>query len=99
MNIEPFFLGVAKIAITIAGFVGVVAALRHKREEEWKLNELYGVKLMIEHSLAAVLAGLLPSVLLVAFADESVVWIVSSALLAAFFLGSSAESVGSRQGG
>ena len=84
MSGESFFLDVAKIAITIAGFVGVVAALRHQRDEEWKHNELYGVKLMIEHSLAAVLAGLLPSVLSLAFADEATVWRLCSALLAAF---------------
>jgi hypothetical protein len=84
MSGDAYFLDVSKIAVTIAGFVGVVGALRHKRDEEWKLNEVYGMKLMIEHSLAAVLVGLLPSVAGFAFDDQPAVWVLCSVALALF---------------
>lgn len=56
MTGESFFLDIAKISITIAGFAGVVGALRHPREKNWKPNEIYGLKLMLEHSLVGVIA-------------------------------------------
>ena len=83
---ESLFLDIAKISITIAGFTGVVAAVRHPRDIPWKANEVNGLKLMIEHSLAAVLFGLLPSLTYLYKPDEGWDWLVSSVILAAFFL-------------
>jgi hypothetical protein len=45
----------------ITGFGGVIAALRHPRDVGWKANEIAGLKLMLEHSVFAVVAGLLPA--------------------------------------
>ena len=84
MTSESFFLDIAKIAITIAGFGGVIAALRHPRDQGWEANEVAGLKLILEHSFAAVASGLLPSVLYLYFSDEPEVWLVSSSLLALF---------------
>ncbi len=84
MTGEAFFLDVAKISITIAGFAGVIGALRYLLNVGWKLNEIAGLKLMLEHSFFAVVAGLLPSVLFLSFADEPTVWLWSSTLLALF---------------
>ena len=85
MTAESFFLDVAKISITVAGFAGVIGALRHTRDLAWKPNEVNGLKLMLDHSVVGVVVGLLPSVLSLCFADEQTVWVSLSALLAFFF--------------
>ena len=85
MTNEPLFLDVAKIAATLVGFVGVVVALRHPRNEGWTRAEVNGTKLMLEHGFAAILLGVSPSVLGQHFPKEAEVWQCCSAVLAVFF--------------
>ncbi|MGH8499025.1 MAG: hypothetical protein ACRERV_09500 [Methylococcales bacterium] len=81
---EAFFLDVAKIAITIAGFFGVVAALGLPHERGWEPSDIGGLKLMLEHSLGAVVAGLLPSGLSMYNQTEAPIWFFCSLLLCGF---------------
>ncbi|MCI0563288.1 MAG: hypothetical protein MN733_32830 [Nitrososphaera sp.] len=80
---EAFFLDIAKIAITIAGFFGVVAALRHPHEKNWGPSDIGGFKLMLENSLGAVVAGLMPSGLSM-YQTEPLSWLWCSFLLCVF---------------
>lgn len=84
MTGESFFLDIAKVSITMAGFAGVIGALRHPKDRGWEANEIAGIKLMLEHSLAAVVLGLLPLVFYLYSSDEPMVWLLSSSLLTVF---------------
>jgi hypothetical protein len=84
MTGEGFFLDIAKIAVTVVGFAGVVAALRHDREAPWSLNEIAGLRAMIGHGLAAVAFGLLPSFTSLFARDECTLWASCSFILGFF---------------
>jgi hypothetical protein len=86
MTTDAFFLDVAKISITVAGFAGVVGALRHPRDAVWKANEVNALKVILEHSLAGVVLGLVHSVLSLAVAAERTVWLWLSVFLAIVFV-------------
>jgi len=81
---EAALLDIAKVAIAVTGFTGVVVTFRHPREALWKANEVEGLKLLLWHSLGAVLFGLLPSIAYLRWSDQSLVWLGGSALLGAF---------------
>jgi len=86
MTGDGFFLDISKIAVTFAGFTSVVGALRHPRNDPWTPRELAGFKFMIEHSVAAILIGLLPFPIHSCFSDEATVWVACSAILAALLV-------------
>jgi hypothetical protein len=84
MTSEGFFLDIAKIAITIVGFAGVVSALRHDRDAPWSIIEIAGLRSMIGHGLASVGFGLLPSLASFLATDECMLWASCSLILALF---------------
>ena len=84
MTSEGFFLDIAKIAITVVGFSGVVSALRHDRGAPWSINEIAGLRSMIGHGLAAVGFGLLPSLASFFAPDECTLWASCSLILGLF---------------
>lgn len=85
MSNEGFFLDIAKISISIAGFAGVVGALRHTRDAPWKANEINGLKVILEFAIFGIVTGLLPTILGNSFQEESTSFIFLSTLLATVF--------------
>ena len=81
---EGYFFAIAAIAIAITGFVGVISALKNRIDDEWPLNEFYGVKLILEHSIGGVFLALLPPLLAMSISAPSVVWSTASAALGTF---------------
>ncbi len=85
MVLEKFFSDIAVLSVTLAGFGAVVGALREPRQP-WKPNELAGIKLIVEHSLAGVTLGLLPTLLTLFFAKDATIWALLSIILASFLI-------------
>jgi hypothetical protein len=83
---ESLFLGVAQIGAAIAGFGGVIAALRQPKDRAWTKVEAFALCTLVEYSLAAVVIGLLPSLLSLYVSDQTLVWSWASSLLVFFLL-------------
>ena len=87
MTAEPFFLAIASIGMSLTGFVTIVAVfLKHSEKREWLPQDVAGLQLMVEHSLAAVLFGLLPSATSLLIHNECIMWRSVSAVLALVLL-------------
>ena len=85
LNAEPLLLTIAKIGVALAGFASVVAAIR-PRDQNWTLQDVAGLKLMLEHFLAAILFGMVPSGLHLLQPDEGTLWATASLFLGIFLL-------------
>ena len=87
MTGELFFLTIASVGMSLTGFVTIVAVfLSHSEKREWLPQDVAGLQLMVEHSLAAVLFGLLPSATSLLIHNEHILWRSVSAALALMFL-------------
>ncbi len=82
---ESLFLDVAKLGISMAGFVSVVAALRRGTNDGWEKKDICGLRLVVEFSLFAVVASLFPS-LYKPEMKETEIWVRMSLLLGSFML-------------
>lgn len=80
---EAFFLNLSLLGLTLAGFVGLTAAL-HCAGRTWLPQEIVGIKLVLEFSLGASFFALLPILFSQSLRDTALVWRVCSILLALF---------------
>src|SRR5438552_17977121 len=84
---EAFFLTVAGIAMSFAGFAGLINALR-RRGESWAPIELYQLRIIVAHAITTLLGSLstMPFVELVG-RRQGVEWLGWAMLIAADALG------------
>ena len=87
MNAAAFLSAVVDIAIGIAGFAGIVAAIRQRKLSKWPPEQLILLQILFTASAAAAIAGLLPSFLMETGLSEQSVWRFSSAALLCWAVG------------
>src|SRR5437870_13902537 len=84
---EAFFLTVAGLAMSFAGFAGLMNALR-RRGETWEPMELYQLRIIVAYAITT----LFGSLLVVPFVEmlgqhDGVQWLGALMLIASFALG------------
>lgn len=75
-----FFLSVAGLALSVAGFAGIVSAFRN-REQGWTRTELWRLRAIPRLSITLVFLALLPFPLYALTGDEALVVRVASGLV------------------
>ncbi len=76
---------IAEIGVALAGFSGIVVALRQRSVESWSVPEVLRLRLMLYASVSALLFALLPFAPHHLGASPAVTWSASSLVLAALF--------------
>ena len=74
------------IAIGVAGFAGIVAAVRQRRLDHWPKDRVLLLQILFTASAASIVFGLLPPFLAEAGLRDDLVWKVSSAALTAWIV-------------
>lgn len=83
---EPALFILAEVAITLAGFSGVVVAFRLRGARAWSPYELRILWLLLTDSFLVVFFSLLPIPLNLAGWPHDAIWGVGSALLGTYFI-------------
>ncbi len=81
MSAESFLSSAIEISVALAGFAGIVAAIRNRDITHWGENEQLLLRMLLTASGVAVCFALLPAVLHEAGLPESVVWRAGSIVL------------------
>ena len=87
MNAASFLSSIIDIAIGVAGFAGIVAAVRQRRLSHWPIEQLLLLQILFTATAAAIVYALLPSFLVETGVSESLVWKISSAALLCWIVG------------
>jgi len=87
-----FFLSIAALGVSVAGFAGLVTAFR-QRDQGWTRPELWRLRTIARLSFTLVFLALLPFPLFSLTADEALVIRLVSGLIVVLYLG---EIVGPR---
>ena len=95
MDNPNFLYAIAGVSMSMAGFTGIVAALR--RADAVRPEHLFWIGIILWHCLAATFLALFPVTLYALWPDAAGVLRVSSAVLAAFALERFWRSVQSRR--
>lgn len=74
------------IAIGVAGFAGIVAAVRQRRLDHWSRGRVLLLQILFTASAASIVFGLLPSFLVETGLHDELVWKASSAALIAWIV-------------
>ena len=88
MDIVEILIGIAEIAIALAGFSGVVAAFGSRSKGAWHPGDRLRLGFLLEASLTAAGFALLALLVLSAVEDEALTWAVLSGSWAVFMAGS-----------
>ncbi len=83
---EGFLLCLAQIGLGLAGISGIVLALRKDPARNWTHSEFNGLRFILEQSFGLIGGSLFPFLIFYWLKDEPLVWQLSSAVLAAFFI-------------
>ena len=83
---EDILYALAGVAVTIAGFSGVVVVLPLRDTRGWSPNETRMLRLLIVDSLVVLFLALLPVPLSLANWSPDAIWSLCSALLGSWFL-------------
>jgi hypothetical protein len=86
MQEEGFLLGIAQIGVTLAGFSGLVVAIRGAPPNAWHPRDIWSLSWMFGTSLGAVFIGLLPLLLARLHLATSMVWRASGLVMCTFTL-------------
>jgi hypothetical protein len=81
MNAASFLSSVIDIAIGVAGFAGIVAAVRQRRLDHWSREQVVLLQILFTATAASIVFGLLPAFLLEAGLRERTAWQVASGAL------------------
>ena len=87
MNAASFLSAVIEIAVGVAGFAGIVAAVRQRRLDHWPKAQLLLLQVLFTTTAAAIAFALLPSFLFELGLDERLVWRTGSAALICWIVG------------
>jgi len=82
MDAYEILPSIGNAAVALAGFSGVVAALRHRGHGEWSADELLQLRTLVEPSLVALFGSFLPGLLRLGLASDPLVWRLSNGVLA-----------------
>ena len=63
MDAASFLSAVVDIALAVAGFAGIVAAVRQRQLAHWQTEQLLQLQILFTASAAAIVLALLPSFL------------------------------------
>lgn len=90
MDAASFLSAVIDIAVGVAGFAGIVAAVRQRRLTHWPKEQLILLQILFTATAAAIICALLPSFLTETGLDPSVVWKLCSGALVCWIVGATA---------
>jgi hypothetical protein len=82
---QPFFLTMAGISLSLAGFAGLLASFREPTES-WTLVDLWRLRRIVNRSFASVFVALIPIPIFGIIGDEGAAFRVASAVFAALVL-------------
>lgn len=83
---EPILQTLAKIAVTLAGFSGLVVTIRFRGTHAWSATELRFLWLLIGDSFLVLFFSLLPFPMALAGWPQAKIWGLCSALLGSWFI-------------
>jgi len=81
VSAEAFLSSAVEAAIGMAGFAGIVAAIRHRNIGRWAHEDRILLRMLLTASGMAIVFALLPAVLVEAQLPERAVWRAASASL------------------
>jgi hypothetical protein len=87
MPAATFLSSVVEIAIGIAGFAGIIAAIQHRGVSHWPARQLILLQILFFASAMAIVFALLPAALQSAGVPEGKIWRIGSGGLLAWYLG------------
>jgi len=87
MQEEGFLLGIAQIAVTLAGFSGLVVAIRGAPPSSWHPRDIWSLSWMFGTSLGALFLALLPLLLARLQLGEAVIWTAANLAISIFVIG------------
>lgn len=90
MSAETFFSSVVEIGIGIAGFAGIIAAVRQRDVSTWDPHQRVLLQMLFTACAAAIVFSLFPSVLREGGFVEATTWRIGSAAQIAWFIGAPA---------
>ena len=80
MEQEAFLLAIAQIAVTLAGFSGLVVAIRGDSPAEWHARDIWSLTWMFGTSFGALFLSLLPLVLASFHLRDDFIWISANSM-------------------
>jgi hypothetical protein len=86
MQGEGFLLAIAQIAVTLAGFSGLVVAIRGAPPATWHPRDIWSLSWMFGTSLGALFMALLPLLLAFFRLPDGLVWTVASLVMGFFMI-------------
>ena len=88
MDIVELYVGIAQIAIALAGFTGVVVAFGSRSEGAWHPGDRLRLSFLLEASLTAAGFSLLALLVVAVFGDTGFSWVLLSICWALFTISS-----------
>jgi hypothetical protein len=86
MEHEALLLGITQVAVTLAGFSGLVVAIRGASPEAWHARDIWSLTWMFGSSFGALFLALLPLVLAAFHIREELIWRSGDLVLSAFVI-------------
>jgi hypothetical protein len=86
MQDEGFLLAIAQIAVTLAGFSGLVVAIRGAPPSAWLPRDIWSLSWMFGTSLGTLFMALLPLLLAFFHLQVGLIWRVASLVMCAFMI-------------
>ena len=81
MQSQQILQSISEIAVALAGFSGVVAALGRRSHGDWSPAELLQLRTLVEPSLIALFGSFLPGIIQLASQSEILTWRLSNGAL------------------
>ena len=86
MQQESFLLATAQIAVTLAGFSGLVLAIRGAPPARWQARDMWSLAWMLGTSLSPMFLALLPLVLASFAIDAALLWRAATLVMSAWMV-------------
>src|SRR5436190_1320803 len=86
MGSDGFLLTVSQIAVALAGFSGLVVAIRGGSSTGWHPRDIWSLSWMFGASIGPLFLALLPILLSFFHLPEEIVWTVANLVMGAFML-------------
>jgi hypothetical protein len=86
MDINEFLLGLAGVAVSLAGFSGLVIAIRTSASATWQPRDIWSLSWMLGASIGALFMALLPPLLSLFALSEAQTWRMASLVMALFMI-------------